>query len=338
MDRKTNTLRLHGCFLILCTLCLILVAFWQIGAISTHKLELEVFNEFMNWNFEDILDYINAPYPEWATDIRYKSSRFDRTFFIELRFKAPPESAMRFALSVCNGVLHKGYNPFDAVDISHPVEDQKHVLVYNSAIAYFSYSPNATSYQIGNRCQPQREWRTQYILVDTSNPNLYEVRFEIPDNGTEQTYAPLMFESPPPRATNIHPIADFPFMVVGIVEQNDRYLLVTDEICFETRWDYRIDAPFIYKTYQNPTYGIYPDNFIGAQIQIYVDEELVIGTSISERWTLDHPRQDDVPYQDLLFNYCIFRHWDAGTHKMDVEVTSRDGVHTSYSWDVYADS
>ncbi|GIK64643.1 MAG: hypothetical protein BroJett018_24370 [Chloroflexota bacterium] len=300
------------------------------GIISTRHLELELLP--VKWNFKEIVDYIDADYPEGAVDIEYDSDHDNRTFFIALRFKARPAEVMKFVESICDGVLYQGYDPFDTIDGGKPSMGAK--LIVDSGGSYYSHSPNAPQSLFGNRCQLELgSGRWEHIRVDTSDPNLYEVRYEIPVGGLSRDYSPqLFFDGTTPlwRTEYINPTTRFPFMIVGLMSTNNQYILVGETICFETRRD------FEYWTDKTPGLpaSIYPRNLIGTRVAIFIDDVIVIDTTISDRWTLSHPDQNDVDF-DLLFNYCVFqKNWQSGTHTITLHVDMPDFQGETWTFEV----
>lgn len=303
--------------------CVGAILFREIGLISTRRFEVEVLD--FEWNFKEIVDYIDADYPDGAVDIEYDSDRYNRTFFIEIRFKAPPAGAMKFAESICAGVLYQGYDPFDTIDGIRPFPDAK--LIFGSGSIYYSYSPNASQDVFGYRCALYfGSSRWEHILVDTSNRNLYEVRYEIPVGGLSPRYSPRLFDDPNGEIEYINPTTDFPFMIIGLVSIDGEYILVGEAICFQTRQN------FDYWSQNGLPVDIYPPNLIGTKVDISIDGTLVVDTTISDRWTLSHPNQKDVD-TDLLFNSCVFRkNWQQGVHEITLRVHSSEVMEETWTF------
>lgn len=105
-----------------------------------------------SYRLEEIEDLIDAKIPKDAVDIEYSSQR-GYGFFIRLSFKAPPESALQFANSLCSGVLYQGYDPFNAVNSS--LKHGAH-LIRATDFVYYSYSPDATKHLLGKSVSRRR--------------------------------------------------------------------------------------------------------------------------------------------------------------------------------------
>lgn len=310
--RKRNN---FGCLVLVILPCLTMLALHQTGV--TRKFEVEVLG--LDWNFEEIVDYIGADYPEGAVDIEYESSHFDRGFFIEVRFKAPPDDAMKFAESICDGVLYQGYDPFDTIDGRQPSPNAH--LIFGSSL-YYSVSPNASPRILGYRCRfHYSSARWEYIRVDTSNPNRYQIRYELQHESVMGRYSKDLSLS---LIEYVNPTTRIPFMIVGLMSDNGEYILVGEAICFETRKDF--ETPL--------TYTEYPREFIGKNVVISVDDNVVVDTTISFWWVLAHP---DPPFlgQYDYFNHCVYqRHWQPGTHTITLHVDMPDFQDETWTFEV----
>ncbi|MCQ3933231.1 MAG: hypothetical protein DPW16_22520 [Chloroflexi bacterium] len=296
--------------------CLVVVAFTQVFPDFTHKIELRLLGSMVEWNFEDIVEYLDVPYPEGATDIQYRSNRFDRTFYLELSFKAPPASALRFAEGICGGILYQGYDPFNALATSDPMPGVH--LVKNGRFTYYSYSPQASQQLFGHRCPSLKNGRTQLILLDKTDARFYQVRYEV---GTSSNYQ--LYNLPTLSIGNnyINPMHNFrPFMMVGVAFTDPGYRLVTEEVCFETRQRYTAAVDDIY------------DDFIGAKVEIWVDDKKMEDAYISQYWVLS-PKRKEAPDELFLFNHCLFQEWKSGKHTVEVRITPKEGNSISYSWE-----
>lgn len=125
------------------------------GLISTRNFELNIL--YAQWNFEEIVEYIDTSYPEDATDIEYDSCRFRRSgsqlncaFFINVSFKAPPSQAIAFAENICEGILYQDYDPFNS---SLPAEDtSEEVFLVTNLFNPYYYQSDAPDTILGNQC------------------------------------------------------------------------------------------------------------------------------------------------------------------------------------------
>lgn len=298
--------------------CLVVVAFTQVFPDLTHKIQLRLLGSMVEWNFEDIVEYLDVPYPDGATDIQYRSNRFDRTFYIELSFKAPPESASRFAEGICGGILYQGYDPFNALATADPLPGVH--LVKGTLFSYYSYSNLASQHLFGHRCPSPKNGRTQLILLDRTDPNVYSVRYEVP---TSANY--ILYNLPTGFGVGdnyINPLRNFsPFMMVGVTSTNQGYRLVTEEVCFETRQRYSAAVEDVY------------DDFIGALVEIWIDNEKMEDAYISPYWRLMPVGKESPPDELALFNHCLFQEWKSGKHTVEVLITPKARDSISYSWE-----
>src|SRR5215207_2138803 len=97
---------------------------------------------------------------------------------IWLSFKASPESVSSFTDGICNGILHEGYDPFNAFNSEEPQPNTYLIKLTNTI--YYSYSLETSKAVWANRCNPTPGGSTQLhqIAVDRSNLELYTVKFE----------------------------------------------------------------------------------------------------------------------------------------------------------------
>src|SRR5688500_4769288 len=70
-----------------------------------------------------IVNYLGISVPVDARDVQYIVSQEPYNFHLYLTFRAPPESANRFADHFCYGILHSGYDPLHAINTSVPTPD-----------------------------------------------------------------------------------------------------------------------------------------------------------------------------------------------------------------------
>src|SRR5512145_1488263 len=90
-----------------------LVAISIVCLLTSFKFAIEPFFRGAEVTLEEVEAFLDAPLPEEATDIEV-DAKSGRGGYVKLSFKAPSETAYRFTNAICNGVLHPGYNPFDA--------------------------------------------------------------------------------------------------------------------------------------------------------------------------------------------------------------------------------
>jgi hypothetical protein len=125
------------------------------------------------------LDYIeqtiNDPLPTDAQHIQY-DGKVGRNRTIRLTFSASPASASTFISRLCNGVLHPGYDPFNAVDST--VSTSGFVIDMGDNY-YYSSSPNTPLTRFGNRCWDNEIGIIQ-VLLDKSDASQYYVTVDLP--------------------------------------------------------------------------------------------------------------------------------------------------------------
>lgn len=284
--------------------------------------DLLLFLDLRDRTFPEMVKYLGAPYPSNATDIKLESNNANRSFYIKLRFKAPPDEAMAFARSMCNGVLYEEYNPFQSSIRTD--KQQKPFLILEYYYAYYSYTTDANQHYLGNRCPFYKRERgvsgkPLFIAVDTSQDDLFEVRFEVGVYMNLLKQTPDVLHYNKTLADYITPLSsDYPFMVVGLGQkQSGEYYLITDQICFELRSKYYgIDAP--------------SEQYLalaGSDVTIYLENTPIIEATISPSGTLHG--QDYEPYGDrrdeTYFHQCYYQaSWDNGTYDVLVDIAGNE--------------
>ena len=251
----------------------------------------------------NLADHLGAAIPPDAVDVQY-TTEGDPPDAISLTFRAPPDSLTNFTPTICEGVLHPGYDPFDAVDAVGP--EGSTVLIKAHGFTYYSHSPDAPMTVAGNRCV-NSTGHVHQIRVDRSDLQLHAVRFE-------QTDAD---DSARKDVNYIVPDHDIPFMVMGMTHEGDVYRLVTREFCVETRFDYR-------------GYQEYYKRFAGANVTFMVDGESLLATHMNDAARLAAPnaQKQDRPYT----NYCYLRRWTSGSHTMQVRILTLAGEEWETEW------
>jgi hypothetical protein len=128
-------------------------------------------------SLEEIEEYVGLTIPDDVSNLRHDSA-MRRGGFMSFSFSAAPEVMGPFVQGICDGVLHPGYNPFEAVDTEDSFD--RSVLIEirtESPRSYYSYSPDAPLTMFGNRCWHEALGMID-ILVDTSDPNLYSLSYK----------------------------------------------------------------------------------------------------------------------------------------------------------------
>src|SRR5579859_5232379 len=69
-----------------------------------------------SWTREKLNRLFNVPVPDDASALSVEGFTGRGGTNLNLSFSAPSDEAMNYASQFCGGVLHSGYNPFDAID------------------------------------------------------------------------------------------------------------------------------------------------------------------------------------------------------------------------------
>lgn len=256
--------------------------------------------------------YLGEKIPSNALDVIVNGEIGHNPHF-RISFKAPPESISQFMNSICEGILHQGYNPFKAIDTAQ-IPPQRPYLIKMQSFTYFSYSTNTPDTVWGNRCWPFRKGLHQ-ILVDKGNPNLYELQLDIPES-CEQVAA-----CSPIGKNYIEPIADIPFIAIGMVGIDKDFILVSNEFCLETQLGYDLSTGW--------TQVDKWKYLIGAKVQIWIDEKPMETAYISNEGRLT--RMNTTP-DSFRYDYCFTETLEKGTHSLTLRIEANTGQNLDYSW------
>lgn len=274
---------------------------------------------------------LGARLPSDAVDIIYDGER-GYAAYITLSFKASSEATLEFAKHICDGVLHQGYDPYNALNTSQKPDQKPYLIQYdNFNFSYYSYSPNTPDTVWGNRCWPFRTGLYQ-IRIDHTNPTLSELRFD-----QLNQHSPLWGED---RKCNLIPCSsigdnfirpareDLPLIIIGMTSKDDSsYGVVTDEVCLEFQMDYVLG--FGWSQVEKWKY------LIGATVDVMVDDVSQGLAYISENELLT--RIGNEPYHPN-YDYCFTQNWTPGIHTLWMTIKPHTQVSKTYTWEFIAQS
>ena len=276
-----------------------------------------------NWDKESIEEYLGYEIPKDATDISYAGHR-GYGGFLHLQFRSSLDDVTFFTKQICPDGLQAGFDPFNAIKTGSSTEDS--ILIKGWRIAYYAYSENTPDSLLGIFCQADTGMLTQ-ITAESTDVNSYEFRLEIPNYNEHFDFLDN------PDAHSGRPIrgSGFPLMVIGIIERDEIYIQVHDEVCLEALqpgfflgWGYYKEddlTPFFGSTLEFDVDGIpLPSAYIdksgnGGIKPLEITDERE-GTPIHKLW-----------------QYCFFPEWSAGDHTMNIKITTATGEEFKYSWD-----
>jgi hypothetical protein len=302
-----------------------------------------------DWSVPVIEELIDRPFPTSAQDITFDGTigtlgSYGITPSLEFLFRASPEDATAFAYSFCEGVLHQGYDPFNALDSEFPSSGD--ILISGDRFLYYSSSPNVNLNIAGNRCirvdgrNPNR-FGNPYIWFEEIALELYEseslatVRYRLPyePNGYS---APVLY----PVGYNVNPLDDqFSVYVSGIFDIK-LYQLSLPLIGIAISNSESVGATFV-QTYPIMCFSsrgwvhTQYDRFWNAELllpyqqaelSIFIDDVLLLNTTLNERGVMFDPT-----YQE----FCFDTTWGAGLHTVRLDVQRADGVRESFDWQFF---
>jgi hypothetical protein len=292
--RKLSAVRKLGLPVLLCTAFVCLLA----GIISNLGDE--------SWNLEEIENYLKVSIPKEARGLKYTSgtNRFVR---VELSFEASPKSAIGFTSHFCDGILHQGYDPFNAINIDEQIPGSVKIDMIDYHIrSYYSYSPRTSQLKAGVFCYLYSG--LYWVLIDTTDPASYMIRFK------------HMADRSPIYA-DMKPVADFPIMVRGLMPELHGGYSAFQRICLDLDPDAVNGADKKWSS------------LLGADIKILINGKEMPGAYVSNDGRL--ARKDGKSnYSDPdshFFKYCLIV-WQGGLHNMTIQLPPSFGGKSTYSW------
>lgn len=279
-----------------------------------------------DWDRESISHFLDIQLPDTAQDLEIEGQQglvgsYGIYPTLTFSFSASPESAYAFVEHFCDGELHAGYDPRNAINLTEPAQDA--VLIRGNRTIHYSRSDDTPQTIYGNRCarydartaENLRMW-IEEVTLDTSDPDAHRVFYHLPfeaNSGNAEEYYP--------RAQTVAPFGDqFRFNVTGFTEDS---VLNYSTICIETSalalvWDHFAFNPDIMPAYA------------GATVAIYIDDVQQPPARISEPGLLLRPADSQSPADK--WQYCLDANWERGTHTMRVEVDPLEAEPIVLEW------
>ncbi len=321
--------RMMGLSLLLSVFVLVGFGLYQFSrqAISYPPGWRDIFHD-RDWDRDTISHFLDIPIPDEARNLVVEGQQglvgsYGIYPKLSFSFDATPESALEFVEHFCEGELHVGYDPFDAMDMSNPVEDA--VLIRGKRSIHYSRSEGTPQTIHGNRCaryderDPERLWIwIEEIALDTSDPDEYKATYHLPFEANSASA-----EEYYPRAHTIAPFGNqIRLNITGF--SDDSHVLSYHTICMETAglalvWDY-----FAFNPDAMPTYA-------GSDVVIYIDDVQQTPARISELGLSLRPTDKDISAD--MWQYCLNADWEAGTHTMRVVVDPLHGDNLVLDWE-----
>jgi hypothetical protein len=233
-----------------------------------------------SWNIQEIEKYFQVSIPPNAQNLSYTSGD-NRNVHVELSFSAPPKETLDFAAHFCEGVLHQGYDPFNAINVDEQTPQSVEIEVIEAyyTYSYFSYSPRTLQTKFGVYCMPRDD--QYWILVDEANPSLYTLKLN-------HRASRLRFY------IDAQPIANFPILVRGLMPELKGYS-AHQQLCFD------LDPQIM----NDPSSKW--NSLLGANLDISIDGRKMTAAYVTNDGRLAR-RDGKTNYSDPdsdLFKYCL---------------------------------
>jgi hypothetical protein len=257
-----------------------------------------------------------------ATDIEF-DGKYGYNPYLKLSFRASSTWLSNFTRHVCDGILHRGYDPYHAVNVAHEVEGQRIYLIKHDAryFTYYSYSPDTPDTTWGNRCQPSNTGPRQ-IRVAQISEDIYEIRFDAGHHLWGEDCATIPCD---PIDSYVRPIENFPLVVMGFEEKSPKeYLLVVDEFCLDLQADDDWERSF------GGWISVDRWQYLReANIGLMIDDQPQDRATVSKAGKLVREGQE---FHNGL-EYCFTRDWIPGVHTMTLDILAETGKRDVYSWE-----
>lgn len=267
--------------------------------------------DFGGWNTERINRFLGTNLPTDAVNLQIEGrmgtqGSYGITPSLAFSFQSSHASAAAFAGAFCEGVLHVGYDPLQAVQISKPSDDA--VLIRANRSIHYSRSPGVPLTTRGNRCA-----RGQYleeITLDEANPEFSQVSYRLPyaaNNNTWEYY---------PYAETVRPFGDdFRLYITALQEtiqttNTSTYQLSYSTLCFSTlflpqSYEFVVGVPDVNEEYKNSAVAISIDGLAQLPAKINENGALALANGVGvDSWS-----------------YCLTPMLEAGIHTLEIRVS-----------------
>lgn len=258
------------------------------------------------WDLNSILQLLQAPLPSDASDVTYNGTRRGHLTWLQLRLTSSFESLNNFAVAVCNQPLQPTFDPSNAIFLSTSYNDLNpvHVLVDNHTV--FAYSPPSRLDLSGLQCELQGG----YIKMVANN---------IVDPTLTLEFSSVCFYPCQLNHIDREAIHDAPFVFRGFALASSGKFTIVGNACIEL----------------HPQISYIQDtSYIDAQLSILIDGSEIVTAIVSELFQLE-PLVDfnvNTP-NSQFFDVCFTRTWNAGEHRIDLNIVRRDGNTAYYSFE-----
>lgn len=286
----------------------VLCMYWAVFSLNQ---SIQSQNVSLQW----IESYMRLQVPPDARNIEVHGETGEGGYdpYFSLRFRASPNSVTQYVQGICGGVLHQGYDPFNAIDTGD-IPPVRPYLIKLRNFTYYSYSPDTSGALWGNRCMPWNDGIYQ-ILVDKSQAEEYQVVVDFPDD------CEVVATCRPIGENYVRPSSDLPLIIIGLAQIDDEYILISNEICIETQLDYVLVG----------WQGVPKWEWLaGAQVQVKIDETMLIPAIVSDTGRL---QPTNTLVDDFGFDYCFTNSWSTGFHQIEMIIDPLHGQSRTYVWD-----
>lgn len=134
-----------------------------------------VFSTNDRWTTSRLENTFNADFPD---DVEWTVEGRPSLPVVNVQFSASPEVVEQFVSQLCSGILHAGFDPFNAVQTLEPLPD---TILFEDEYSYFyAYSPDTLETTNGNICVLDDSRGVLLVSTKPTNSNeLFSVELEL---------------------------------------------------------------------------------------------------------------------------------------------------------------
>ena len=265
--------------------------------------------------------------PADAKDLIFSEIGSGYWWGMRLTFKTSPAGLSNFTRHICDGVLHQGYDPYQAFNYGSYLGGQRFYLIKDTwnGFSYYSYSPDAPESVSGNRCQGELLIQ---IRVEQIESDLYDVRVDQGRHlwGNNCSLIPCRYIG----NNFVQPILDLPFIVMGLDDDaSNHFILVSNELCLEYQF-----SDYYYASFLSPYSALGFKYLWDARLNWTIDDQPQGIRFISPRHArlVRDANAPETAYYHKL-DYCTTQNWTTGRHQMALEVLTATGQQDTYTWE-----
>ncbi len=151
---------------------LLMLAFIAVATFS--YIFYSIFSTNDKWTADRLENSFNVDFPD---DVDLTVEGRPSLPVVNVQFSTSAEVVEQFVSQLCNGILHEGFDPFNAVQTIEPLPEM--ILFEDEFSYYYAYSPDTLATTRGNICVLDRGGVLLVATEPTNNNGLFSVELEL---------------------------------------------------------------------------------------------------------------------------------------------------------------